>query len=116
MAYPGSELHRMAASGNYKTPESWDNKRPLLPEDIDRGGPGWIGYSQHGYTTLNLPTAHLLPEQVLSYRDEAMVKYFSDSNYLDRIARQFGDNTAKKFKAMNAILPKRKLLESLKVA
>ena len=116
MAYPGSELHRMATTGKYPLPKEWNNSRPLLPEDVHKGGPGWIGYTQHGYATLNLPTAHLLPEQVLSYRDESMVKYFSDPDYLDRIARQFGDYTAKKFKVMNAILPKRKLFESLKVA
>ena len=44
-----------------------------------------------------------------------MVKYFSDADYLNRIARQFGDYTAKKFKEMNTILPTRKLLESLKI-
>lgn len=112
MAYPGSELHRMASSGKYPLPLKWDDQRPLLPEDIQKGGPGWIGYSQHGYDTLNLPTAHLLPEQVLAYRDNAMVKYFSDADYLEKVARQFGKDTANKFKAMNAILPKRKLLES----
>ncbi|MEK6889153.1 MAG: B12-binding domain-containing radical SAM protein [Nanoarchaeota archaeon] len=111
MAYPGSGLHRMASAGKYPLPQNWDASRPLLPEDKEKGGPGWIGYSQHGYNTLNLPTAHLLPEQVLSYRDKAMVKYFSDPVYLERVAKQFGGNTARKFKEMNAITPKRKLLE-----
>lgn len=116
MAYPGSGLHKMAATGKYPLPQGWDNSKPLLPEDTDKDGPGWIGYSQHSYNILNLPTAHLFSEQVLSYRDEAMVKYFSDSNYLNRIALQFGEYTAKKFKEMNAILPKRKLLEPIKIA
>ncbi|MDP3881862.1 MAG: radical SAM protein [Nanoarchaeota archaeon] len=114
MAYPGSGLHRMATEGKYPLPQGWDNSRPLLPEDTHKGGPGWIGYSQHGYNTLNLPTAHLLPEQVLAYRDSAMVKYFSDPAYLARVASQFGDHTARKFKEMNAITPKRKLLECAK--
>ena len=111
MAYPGSELHRMASQEKYPHPAQWDPTRPLLPEDVHKGGPSWIGYSQHGYSTLNLPTATLLPEEVLAFRDRTLVTYFTDPSYIGMIAQKFGDKTARDFSAMNAIVPRRKLLE-----
>ncbi len=108
MAYPGSELHRMAQRKMYPVPETWDKDRPLLPED--KNGPGWIGYSQHSYQTLNLPTTTLLPEEVLAYRDDSLVRYFSEPKYLNMLKSKFGEETAEKFCKMNAIRPKRKLL------
>ena len=37
----------------------------------DPGGPGWIGYSQHSYNCLPLPTNYLCAEEVLDFRDAA---------------------------------------------
>src|SRR3989344_633501 len=91
MAYPGSELHRMAQRGEYPKPRDWDSKRALLPEDD--GGPGWIGYSQHAYGCWPLPTEFLHPEQVLEFRDKALKTYFKKSNYINFLKRKFPNNT-----------------------
>ena len=64
MAYPGSPLHA----------EAIKNKLPL-PEDP--GGPGWIGYSQHAYECLPLPSEHLAAGEILSFRDKAFDRYFN---------------------------------------
>jgi radical SAM superfamily enzyme YgiQ (UPF0313 family) len=77
MAYPGSPLYETAKANQWATPD--------MP-----GGPGWIGYSQHGYYSMPLPTKSLTYNQVLSFRDNAFDKYFSNENYLEMISKQFG--------------------------
>lgn len=77
MAYPGSKLYEVAKV-----------RRWALPDDPD--GPGWIGYSQHAYETLPLPTEHLSAAEVLAFRDNAFTDYFRDTNYLNMVERKFG--------------------------
>lgn len=77
MAYPGSPLYALA-----------NEKRWPLPEDA--GGPGWIGYSQHAYDTLPLPTERLTATQVLEFRDQAFQGYFRSAQYLAMLNRTFG--------------------------
>lgn len=72
MAYPGSQLYKMALEKKWK-----------LPED-------WSGYSQHSMDCLPLPTETLTGEQVLSFRDKAFDEYFTSDNYLDLVERKFG--------------------------
>ncbi len=108
MAYPGSGYHRKAMSREYPKPADWTGERPLLPED--KGGPGWIGYSQHAYETLPLPTAHLYPEQVLAFRDKALNTYFQSQKYKDLVRMKFGQEAVDKFCRVNAELPRRKIL------
>ncbi|MCI0415657.1 B12-binding domain-containing radical SAM protein [bacterium] len=79
MAYPGSPLHKMAV----------DQKLPL-PEN--EGGPGWIGYSQHAFETLPLPTNKLSSGEVLAFRDHAFHTYFSSPNYLGMMRTKFGQD------------------------
>ena len=107
MAYPGSELHRMAQHGNLPLPPQWPKGRALLPEDA--GGPGWIGYSQHGYLTWPLPTASLMPEQVLDFRDKSL-QYFVSPEYRILVETKFGKPAADLFCEPNAQAPKRKIL------
>jgi radical SAM superfamily enzyme YgiQ (UPF0313 family) len=76
MAYPGSELYRLA------TAEGWP-----LPER-------WSGYSQHAVDTLPLPTRHLTAADVLRFRDDAFQNYFTSPGYLSMIERKFGAATA----------------------
>ncbi|HLD08619.1 MAG TPA: radical SAM protein, partial [Methylophilaceae bacterium] len=52
MAYPGSQLYPLA-------------KQKSLPLPDDAGGLGWIGYSQHAYETMPLPTETLPAADVL---------------------------------------------------
>ncbi|MCR4275198.1 MAG: B12-binding domain-containing radical SAM protein [Candidatus Wolfebacteria bacterium] len=97
MAYPGSALYR-AAKGK-------------LPLPDDEGGPGWIGYSQHAYECLPLPTDKLSAAEVLRFRDKAFQKYFSSASYLNMIHAKFGKTTAEHIRKMSQIILKRKLLE-----
>jgi radical SAM superfamily enzyme YgiQ (UPF0313 family) len=77
MAYPGSPLYTFAKE-----------KRWPLPDDAE--GPGWIGYSQHAYDTLPLPTDSLTAAQVLDFRDRAFQDYFKNTNYLAMLKGTFG--------------------------
>lgn len=77
MAYPGSPLYHVAKE------KGWP-----LPDDID--GPGWIGYSQHAYDCLPLPTESLQATEVLDFRDRAFQEYFMNAGYLAMMERTFG--------------------------
>jgi radical SAM superfamily enzyme YgiQ (UPF0313 family) len=77
MAYPGSALHATATAQNVMLPES-------------PGGPGWIGYSQHAYETLPLPTATVPAGAVLSFRDHAFDTYFQSDRYCRMMRETFG--------------------------
>jgi anaerobic magnesium-protoporphyrin IX monomethyl ester cyclase len=77
MAYPGSQLHRDFSSSD---PQA-------LPEN---NGIGWIGYSQHAYETFNLPTEKLKNHEILKFRDEAFLKYFTNKAYIDKMTKKFG--------------------------
>ena len=77
MAYPGSPLYTFAKEKHWP-----------LPDDAE--GPGWIGYSQHAYDTLPLPTDSLTAAQVLDFRDRAFQDYFKNANYLAMLKRTFG--------------------------
>ncbi len=99
MAYPGSPLYEMARE-----------KKLALPDDP--GGPGWIGYSQHSYETLPLPTNNVSSKDVLRFRDEAFLKYFTNPKYLEMMTDKFGSRTVEHIKEMtNLPKLKRKILE-----
>ncbi|RAU20880.1 B12-binding domain-containing radical SAM protein [Paramagnetospirillum kuznetsovii] len=77
MAYPGSPLYQVARAKGWALPD-------------DPGGPGWIGYSQHSYDCLPLPTETLSAIQVLDFRDAAFNEYFANPDYLRLVERKFG--------------------------
>jgi anaerobic magnesium-protoporphyrin IX monomethyl ester cyclase len=81
MAYPGSALHVNATA-----------QKIVLPENP--GGPGWIGYSQHAYETLPLPTDEVPAGVVLSFRDHAFDTYFRSDTYRAMMRQQFGPDAA----------------------
>ena len=95
MAYPGSQLYPLAQKNNWQLPD-------------DKGGPGWIGYSQHSYNTLPLRTKYLKASQVLEFRDQAFNKYFKNQNYLTMIKNKFGEETQKHISTMSEHKLKRK--------
>ena len=95
MAYPGSQLYPLAQKNKWQLPD-------------DKGGPGWIGYSQHSYDTLPLRTNHLKASEVLEFRDQAFVKYFNNQNYLSMIKIKFGEDTQKHISKMSSHKLKRK--------
>ena len=91
MAYPGSQLYRMAVEKGWDLPGSW------------------IGYSQHSYETLPLRTDVLSAAEVLKFRDEAFMRYFRNSKYLDMVQKEFGEDVIQHIKDMTQIKLKRKL-------
>lgn len=99
MAYPGSQLHRDFSATN---PEA-------LPEN---NGIGWIGYSQHAYEAFNLPTENLKNHEILRFRDEAFLKYFTNKDYLAKMTKKFGDPFTQEMEKMLSIKLKRKILEN----
>jgi len=92
MAYPGSKLYTDAIE-----------KKLLLPED-------WIGYSQHSYETLPLPTETMTGPQVLKFRDWAHRQYFQDQNYQGMVMKKFGPRALKVVTDMLAHDIKRKFV------
>ena len=98
MAYPGSQLHRDFSE---KNPE-------VLPEN---NGVGWIGYSQHAYETFNLPTENLKNHEILKFRDEAFLKYFTNKDYLLKMTKKFGTPFTQEMEKMLSIKLKRKILK-----
>lgn len=91
MAYPGSQLYRMAVEKGWELPDSW------------------IGYSQHSYETKPLPTDVLHASEVLKFRDEAFMKYFNNPKYLNMIQEKFGGDVVQHLRDMTKIKLKRKL-------
>lgn len=89
MAYPGSALHHMATE-----------KGVMLPESP--GGPGWIGYSQHAYECLPLPTDTVPAGQVLTFRDLAFDRYFAAPEYHEMLKAKFGEDVVEHVRFMAA--------------
>tara|TARA_R110002074_G_scaffold237176_3_gene409033 strand:+ start:9577 stop:11085 length:1509 start_codon:yes stop_codon:yes gene_type:complete len=92
MAYPGSKLYLDALKENWELPSTY------------------VGYSQHSYETMPLPTKHIGSAEVLKFRDEAFLKYYKNAEYLDMIERKFGLPTRTGIEDMTKIKLKRKIL------
>lgn len=97
MAYPGSKLYEIAKQ------EGWH-----LPDD--EGMKGCIGFSQHSYETLPLPTKTLSAAEVLKFRDYAHHAYYTSEKYLNLVRNTFGEKAYEHIKTMNAYKMKRKIL------
>ena len=97
MAYPGSPLHGQARQAGWKLPTQY------------------AGYSQHSYYTQPLPTKHLSAEQVLAFRDEAWMKYHTNSAFLKMITERFGKVAADETLKSTKIKLKRKILEEASI-
>jgi anaerobic magnesium-protoporphyrin IX monomethyl ester cyclase len=75
MAYPGSPLYTSALRQGVPLPAKW------------------TGYSQHSRDCQPLPTRYITSRDVLSFRDEAFVKYYTNPRYLEMVGRRFGAET-----------------------
>jgi len=84
MAYPGSPLYEQAVQLGWKLPDTWS------------------GYSQHAVDTLPLPTRHLPAGDVLRFRDEAFVKYYTHEPYLAMVQQKFGADTVAHIRQMTS--------------
>jgi radical SAM superfamily enzyme YgiQ (UPF0313 family) len=94
MAYPGSPLYLEAK-----------NKNILLPST-------YSGYSQHSYETLNLPSNNLSAAEILRFRDDAWMKYHTNSKYLELLERKFGIAAVNNLQETTKIKLKRKILSN----
>lgn len=97
MAYPGSELYLQMK-----------NKGVSLPDDED--GPGWIGYSQHSYDCLPLPTEKISAAEVLRFRDSAFDTVFKSEKYLGMVEEKFGKKAREHIESMSELSLKRRIL------
>src|SRR5262249_19750880 len=84
MAYPGSPLYTMAVQQGVPLPEQW------------------TGYSQHSGDCQPLPTKYITARDVLQFRDEAFVKYYTNTSYLEMVWRKFGSETASHIREMTS--------------
>ncbi|GIW78357.1 MAG: hypothetical protein KatS3mg105_0164 [Gemmatales bacterium] len=92
MAYPGSPLYEMAKRAGVPLPAQW------------------TGYSQHSRDCLPLPTRHLPAREVLRFRDQAFLAYYTNDRYLDMIARRFGPAAVAQIRSMTSHRLERDLL------
>ena len=93
MAYPGSPLYIQALEEGLTLPENWS------------------GFSQHSYDCHPLATNYLSSSEVLEFRDQAFLEYFSNSRYLGMVAQKFGQETRIHIETMVKHRLKRKILE-----
>lgn len=92
MAYPGSPLYTRAVRQGVPLPTKW------------------TGYSQHSRDCLPMPTRYLPAREVLGFRDEAFIKYYTDRQYLDMVEKRFGTETVTHIKQMTHHTLERDLL------
>jgi len=93
MAYPGSKLYEEAKANN----------RYSIPTEYE-------AYSQYSYECCPMGTEHLTPAEVLRFRDEAFMTYYTHPNYLGMIKRKFGQETVDYINTITQVKLKRRLL------
>lgn len=91
-ALPGSPLHLSAKRNGYELPDTYE------------------GYSFHSYECLPLRTEKLSAPEILKFRDEAWMKYFTNPAYLNMIENKFGVGAREHIQEMTKIKLKRKIL------
>lgn len=72
MAYPGSQLYTEALEKGLDLPSTWN------------------GFSQHAVDCHPLPTKYLPRQEVVAFRDQAFVEYFTNPTYVDMMKSKFG--------------------------
>ncbi len=92
-SYPGSLLYTQAIREGWKLPDTW------------------AGYSPYSYEHLPLSTKYLTSTEVLRFRDEAYVKYYSNERYQKMIREKFGEEILEGIKKGLTKRLKRKYLE-----
>jgi radical SAM superfamily enzyme YgiQ (UPF0313 family) len=92
MAYPGSPLYDLAVRQGVPLPAAW------------------TGYSQHSRDCLPLPTRYLPAREVLRFRDEAFLRYYTSPRYLEMVGQRFGAETVQHIRHMTSYRLERDLL------
>ncbi|MBC8456922.1 MAG: B12-binding domain-containing radical SAM protein, partial [Deltaproteobacteria bacterium] len=75
MAYPGTKLHSIGKEKGYPLPERWGQYGFFAPD------------------ALPLRNDHLSAEDILRFRDNAFIEYFSSPRYQNMIRENFGEQT-----------------------
>jgi len=91
MAYPGSKLYDVALAKGLSLPDTW------------------LAYSQHSYHCQPLPTAALSAGQVLKFRDDAFMTYYTNPGYLEYVRKKFGIEVVQHIEQMTKIQLERKI-------
>jgi anaerobic magnesium-protoporphyrin IX monomethyl ester cyclase len=98
MAYPGTELYNYAVKEGLPLPDSWS------------------GFGQYSVDALPLPSKHISPQEILSFRDDAFIEYFTHPPYLRLMEKTFGPDAVDFVKAIVKLgKPHRNLLAELRV-
>jgi radical SAM superfamily enzyme YgiQ (UPF0313 family) len=84
MAYPGSPLYTQAVRQGVPLPARWS------------------GFSQHSRDCQPLPTKYLTARDVLRFRDEAFLRYYTNPHYLEMVHRRFGPDTVEHLRQMTS--------------
>ncbi len=92
MAYPGSPLYDQAVRQGVPLPATWS------------------GYAQHARDCLPLPTRYIEARNVLRFRDEAFVRYYTNQSYLAMIGCRFGAAAVEHVRQMTRYRLERDLL------
>ncbi len=92
MALPGSPLYNFAKSKSWSMPRKYEE------------------YAFLSYECRPLRTKYLEAHEVLAFRDNAWIEYFTDSNYLSSVNRKFGPGAVDNIKKMSQIKLRRELL------
>lgn len=95
-ALPGSPIYHEARAKGWRLPDTY------------------AGYGFLSYEALPLPTNTLTAAEVLKFRDQAWLRYFTNPQYLELVQRRFGLSERKNVEKMTSIRLKRKLLGDLK--
>ena len=93
-ALPGSPLYFEAKKNNLDMPNSFEE------------------YAFFSYECKPLSTKHCSAKEVLKFRDSAWQTYFTNINFLNKIEKKFGRESAVNIKEMSKITLKRKILEN----
>ena len=92
MAYPGTQLHEYARKSGVRLQENWQ------------------GYGQYSADSLPMSTKHLSAAEVLRFRDQAFVDYYTNPRYLKMLERTFGPPALESIRQILAHKLPRKLL------
>ncbi len=84
MAYPGSPLYAQAVRQGVPLPARW------------------TGFSQHSRDCQPLPTKFLTSREVLRFRDDAFLAYYTNPRYLEMVGDRFGPATVAHIRDMTA--------------
>lgn len=93
MAYPGSKLYDDSIAQGINLPQNW------------------MAYSQYGPDTRPMPTKYLSSADVLRFRDNAFMEYYTSPSYLNMIEQKFGLETLGHIKQMTRHKVNRKILD-----